>query len=43
MFPIILKSEPTVVFPPIKTFSKIPTPPLTINAPVELLVDEVVL
>ena len=43
MFPKIFILPSTVVFPPINTFSEIPTPPLTINAPVELLVDEVVL
>jgi hypothetical protein len=35
--------EFNLMFPPIYTFPLIPTPPLTINAPLEVEVDEVVL
>ena len=37
------KSPDTVSFPPTYKFSEIPTPPATINEPVEVLVDPVVL
>ena len=41
--PLIIAFVSTERFPPIFTFSPTPTPPLTINAPVEIEVLEVVL